>query len=172
MKSILEVDSIILEFDHKRILSDCYLKCETGEIVGVLGRNGSGKSCLLQIIFGSLQSYNKSIRINREVYSNPCKNKNLIAYLPQSGFLPNNISIKKIVNLYIPDLIKKTNILKDEAVHQHLNKRITALSGGELRYLEILLLISLDVKFILLDEPFAKVEPLHIPKIIELINKP
>ena len=50
--SILEVDSVQKQYDGKIILSDVYLKCETGTVLGILGRNGSGKSTLLKIIFG------------------------------------------------------------------------------------------------------------------------
>jgi ABC-type sugar transport system ATPase subunit len=52
MTNILEVDSILLEFDLKRVLQDVYLKSETGKVTGLLGRNGSGKSCLMKILFG------------------------------------------------------------------------------------------------------------------------
>lgn len=52
MNHILEVDSVILEFGNKRVLQDVYLKCETNHITGLLGRNGSGKSCLMNIMDG------------------------------------------------------------------------------------------------------------------------
>ena len=51
----LEVNSIQLEFDGRRILSDIYIKCETGKITGLLGRNGQGKSCLMKIMYGDLK---------------------------------------------------------------------------------------------------------------------
>ena len=60
MNHTLEVDSIQLAFNNRRILSDIYLKCETGKITGLLGRNGQGKSCLMKIIYGTL-SCEKSI---------------------------------------------------------------------------------------------------------------
>ncbi|MHC2993727.1 hypothetical protein OB13_19890, partial [Pontibacter sp. HJ8] len=62
----LEADSIQLEFDGRRILSDIHLKCETGGITGLLGRNGQGKSCLMKIIYGSL-TCEKSVRIDNRV---------------------------------------------------------------------------------------------------------
>ena len=51
---VLKVDSVQLEFDNRKILQDVFLSCSVGETVGILGRNGTGKSCLLRIIFGSL----------------------------------------------------------------------------------------------------------------------
>jgi len=171
MKNLLEVDCVIICFDGNNILTDCFLKCETNDIIGVLGRNGCGKSSLLKVIFGSLFTHNKFIRINGEVYDQPYKEGNLVAYLPQHGFLPANISIKSIIDSYITSGTAREKIKSDLRLKKHLKKRISELSGGELRYLEILLLVNLDVKFILLDEPFSKVEPLYKEVIIELIKE-
>jgi ABC-type multidrug transport system ATPase subunit len=171
MKNLLEVDSVMIAFDNRNILNGCYFKCETGDIIGLLGRNGCGKSSLLKIVFGTLSTYNKFIRINQKVYDQPYKHRNLIAYLPQHDFLPKNLSIKKIINIYIDSNFKREVISNDNRLKYHLNKKITELSGGELRYLEILLLVNLNVKFILLDEPFSKVEPLYKEVIINLIKE-
>jgi ABC-type multidrug transport system ATPase subunit len=171
MKSLLEVDSVMISFDERKILSGCYLRCETGDVIGILGRNGCGKSSLLKIIFGTLFTYEKFIRINGTVYNKPYQHGNLVAYLPQHDFLPQNISIKQIINIYISSDTGRKKIMDDTRLNNHLKKRITELSGGELRYFEILLLVNLDVKFVLLDEPFSKVEPLYIEKIIDLINE-
>ncbi|MGZ3767527.1 MAG: ATP-binding cassette domain-containing protein [Mucilaginibacter sp.] len=171
MKNLLEVDSVMVSFDDRKILGGCYLKCETGDVIGILGRNGCGKSSLLKIIFGSLFTYYKFIRINGKVYDQPYKHGKLVAYLPQHDFLPQNISIIKIINIYVPTAIGRGRITNDLRLKKHLQKRISELSGGELRYLEIMLLVNLDVKFIMLDEPFSKVEPLYKAVIIELIKE-
>jgi ABC-type multidrug transport system ATPase subunit len=63
MKNLLEVDSIEKSYGYKIILSNVYLKCETGDIIGVLGRNGTGKSTLLKIIYGILPAEYKFVRI-------------------------------------------------------------------------------------------------------------
>ena len=60
----LEADSILLEFETRRILSDIYFKCETGQITGILGRNGQGKTCLMNIVYGNLNPTSKSGRLN------------------------------------------------------------------------------------------------------------
>lgn len=171
MSNLLEVDSVIISFGQRQIVSDCYLKCATGEVIGILGRNGCGKSSLLKVIFGTLSTANKFIRINGQVCEQPYKKGDLIAYLPQHSFLPQNISVKTIIDIFIPDKISRERILNDRRLKYHLKKRISELSGGESRYLEILLLVNLDVKFILLDEPFSKVEPLYKQIIIDLIQE-
>lgn len=171
MNNLLEVDSVIISFGHREVVNDCYLSCATGEVIGMLGRNGCGKSSLLKVMFGTLSAKSKFIRINGQVYDQPYKTGNLIAYLPQHAFLPPNISIKRIINIFISDETSRNKILSDPMLRHHLKKRITELSGGELRYLEILLLVNLNVKFILLDEPFSKVEPLYKQVIIDLIRE-
>ena len=86
---ILEIDNVELNFKSKRILSGIYLKAETGTVTGILGNNGCGKSCLLNIIFGNLQPKYKLIRIDSKPILKPLYQTKLIKYLPQHKFLPN-----------------------------------------------------------------------------------
>jgi len=94
MTHTLEVDSIQLEFDNRRILSSIYLKCETGKITGLLGRNGEGKTCLMRVIYGSLKC-EKSIRFDNIAYHEAFKRPDLLLYLPQFNFIP--VMMPKIV---------------------------------------------------------------------------
>ncbi|HXO74873.1 MAG TPA: ATP-binding cassette domain-containing protein, partial [Puia sp.] len=167
---VLEADSIIATIGGRKILSDVYLRCQSGEVVGVLGRNGAGKSTLLKLIFGTLPTEDRSVRIDGNVIHTPYLRGKWIAYLPQQGFLPKNIPIGKIVSLFV-DEERRKKVLADERIKPHLRKRIKELSGGEQRYLEILLLVNLKVKFILLDEPFSGIEPLYQDKVTDLINE-
>ncbi|GAA4433184.1 hypothetical protein GCM10023188_22340 [Pontibacter saemangeumensis] len=159
VRHILEVDSVLYAIGERRLLSDVYLKCETGEIVGLLGRNGCGKTTLLKIIFGTKHTDNKHIAIDGAVYQKPYRHANLLAYLPQRDFLPKNLTLSAISRLYLPQKDKQAKIESDSRIRQHLSKRADELSKGELRYFELLLLLQLDVKFLLLDEPFSGVEP-------------
>jgi len=170
MKHVLEVDSILKQTGARELLTDCYLKCETGDIIGILGRNGSGKSTLLKIIFGTEDATNKSVRFNGKPYMQPYTTKGLVAYLPQHRFLPADLSIRRIAALFIGSKENRRTILENERLQPHIHKKVTQLSGGERRYLEILLLVNLDVKFILLDEPFSGVEPLYKEHITALLR--
>lgn len=171
IKYTLEIDSILKYHKDILLLSDIYIKCNTGDVIGLLGKNGSGKSTLLRIIFGSVQTYNKNIRINNKVYTKPYQKGNLVAYLPQNSFLPKGISIKNIVNVFLEDKQKKEVLFGDKRISKIINKELAELSGGERRYLEIMLLVNLNTKFILLDEPFSAIEPIYKETIKDLINE-
>jgi ABC-type lipopolysaccharide export system ATPase subunit len=166
MSNLLEVDSIRKEFGTNQVLTDISLKCQPGDIIGLLGRNGSGKSTLLKIIFGTLNTDYKFIRINDSILNQPFKTKNTIAYLSQDNFLPKNITVQDVVEIYSDDLDQK-GFLEDEVLSKVLRTKIRNLSGGESRYLEVKLLLNLDTLFVLLDEPFNGISPLHV----ELIKK-
>ncbi|SFU08171.1 ABC transporter [Algoriphagus locisalis] len=167
---ILEVDSLIKSFGQKHLLKDIYLKCSIGEVIGILGRNGTGKSTLLQIIFGSLDAENKSIRINGEFLEKAFSDGDKIAYLPQGNFLPNGLTVSSVIRIYISDESKRNSVATNARIAPLLNKKISALSGGEKRYLQVLLILNLPTAFALLDEPFSQVEPLYRADIKGLID--
>ncbi len=165
--SHIEVDSVQKHFDERSILTDIYLQWRTGEVIGLLGRNGSGKSTLMQIIFGTLDAQ-KFIRIDGKVYETPYKTKDLIAYLPQHDFVPKHLSVKQAARLYLGKT-KAERFLDDVILKPLSGNKTGALSGGEVRYLEIKLLLNTPSKFILLDEPFSGVSPVMVEEIQKLI---
>ena len=167
MRNILEIDSVILEFDNKRILRDIYLKSETGSITGLLGRNGSGKSCLMNIIYGKLIPSEKSIRLNNIFYQKQYLSKEILTYLPQFNFIPNFLTIDRVFKdfniefanflIYFPEFEK------------HYKTKIKFLSTGEQRIIEIYIILISDSKFCMLDEPFSQLMPIHINTVKDLI---
>jgi len=168
----LKVDSVQLAFGLRKILQDVYLECRQGEIVGLLGRNGSGKSSLLKIIFGTLQPGYKYVAID-DIFIAKGYINNQIAYLPQHNYLPRGLKISKLAAMMIDqqywDEFEQLSIYKD---HQHKNAE--QLSGGELRQLEMLMILYSKAKFILLDEPFTHVTPVqsdYFKTIIKTIAK-
>ena len=170
MKNKLEIDSVFKYYDHQTILSDVYLKCETGDIMGILGRNGTGKSTLLKIIYGILSADNKFIRINNKVRKKAYLYKNEISYLSQDNFIPTYFNVSKAVRLFL-NKDKVLNFKKDTFIQQIYDKKISSLSSGELRYLEIKLILSNDSKFALLDEPYNGISPLLVKKVNNLITE-
>ena len=170
MSDLLEIDSIRKEFGLRQILTDICIIVRTGDIIGILGRNGSGKSTLMKIIFGTLHTDNKFIRLNGVILEKPYKVKNCIGYLYQDGFLPKNLTVKQVFEHYA-DKIEVAGFFDDEILNKVQDVKIRNLSGGESRYLEVKLILNLECSFILLDEPFNGLSPLHIEIIKELIVK-
>lgn len=166
----LEIDSVVQSYGDRRILGDIYLKCETGDIIGILGRNGCGKSTLLKILFGSVNGEQKFIRINDKIYNKTYKAVNLVGYLPQHNFLLPHLTLSKIAGLYLGnDQIQQ--FFDDEMIGKLKNSKVNALSGGELRYFEIKLMLNADYQFILLDEPFNGVAPIVIERLKTMISE-
>ncbi|WP_242203749.1 ATP-binding cassette domain-containing protein [Aestuariivivens insulae] len=166
---IFEIDNVELYFKSKRILNGIYLKAETGKITGILGSNGCGKSCLLNIAFGNLKPKYKLIRIDHKPILKPLYRTNLVAYLPQHYFIPNSLKIKAAFKLFRVNWSEFVNHFEDFSIFR--DTKFGKLSGGERRIIEIYITLKSNKKLILLDEPFSHVAPLHIDKIKTLISQ-
>lgn len=167
--SKLHVDSITKSFGDRKILQGIYLSCETGKIVALLGRNGTGKSTLLQIIFGTVHGDNQFIKVDNKVLKTQFDRKEKIAYLPQYPFLPKNIKIKNLIKLFC-DKENAEILFNVNQIKPFLNEMTRNLSGRESRLVEVLLLIYSKAEFILLDEPFNGLSP-KVTSEIQLIIK-
>lgn len=168
--SELHIDSVSHSYSGKTILSDVFVSCKVGEVKGLLGRNGSGKSTLFKIIFGTIKPTSKYVSINGKIIKNISDGRNLINYLPQDNFLPNNIKVSTLINLFLP-VDARCFLLDNHHIQPLLERKNQHLSGGEKRILEILLLIHSKAKFILLDEPFNGLSPVLREYVIEYIRK-
>lgn len=167
MINILEIDSVLLEFGSKRILKDVYLKSETGKVTGVLGSNGTGKSCLMKILFGELIPSDKSIRINGKALITSNRSPKDLRYLPQKRFVPNSLTIERIFNDFKLDFADL--IYNFPELEKFYKSKLINLSGGERRIIEIYTILVSQTKFSMLDEPFSQVMPIHIDSIKKLI---
>lgn len=156
----LTVDSVQLAFNDRNILQDVYLQCKQGEVLGILGRNGCGKSSLLKIIFGTLIPTYKYVSIDG-VFIHYGYYQNRLAYLPQHNYLPRGIKISKLANILLDE--KYWSIFSNLTIYRdHKHKKAEQLSGGELRQLEMLMILYSKADFILLDEPFTHVTPVQV----------
>ena len=164
----LEVDSILLEFGVKRILSDVFIKCETGKITGILGRNGQGKTCLMNIIYGSLDATSKSVRFDNVSIFHAYKYPKLLMFLPQFNFIPKSFTVKRIFNDFN---LEYDEFKKHFQEYEHLYKSsLKKLSGGERRLIETYMIIKAKSSFAMLDEPFTHLMPLQIEKLKEILS--
>jgi ABC-type multidrug transport system ATPase subunit len=166
---MLKVDSIQLEYSGRKILHDVYLDCRPGCITGLLGRNGSGKSSLLKIIFGTVTPSYKHINADDKVIETGYIN-NTIAYLPQQNYLPKQIPICQLAPMLV-DHQAWDEFTALDIYQQFKNQKPSQLSGGELRKLETLMLLYSKASYILLDEPFTHISPVQAEEIKAIIRK-
>ena len=166
----LYVDSIEFSYNaDKPILTGVYIACNTGEIVALLGRNGCWNSTLMKIIFGIITPKNGLTRVNNTRYSKGYLSRKL-CYLPQQKFIPNYLSIEKVIRLMVSDKYNQTKLLEDDQIISKVKKqKVAELSGGEIRYIELMILLQQDADFYLLDEPFAGISPHMKEKIQQII---
>ncbi len=163
----LFIDSVTHKFNQQTILNGVFINCKIGEVVGLLGRNGSGKSTLLKIIFGSTAADFKFLKINEKIIDKGYRSGE-ISYLPQDNFVPNNVKLTQAIDIFCNQ--HKEELLKIRFVTDHLQRKFRTFSGGESRFLECLLMIYSDTKFVLLDEPFSQLAPLLIEELKLHIN--
>ncbi len=148
-------------FGKRQILSDISFVCKTGDVIGIFGRNGTGKSTLLKILFGTLQPDRSEVYFDNQKVDNKTRLTNFIAYHHQEVFLPKNSTVRSLIPLYFPDGEKQNKLFYDPRVNKIENRKVGVLSIGEQRYLQFLFILYSDHYFVLLDEPFSMLEPLY-----------
>jgi ABC-type multidrug transport system ATPase subunit len=159
--AVLEADSIELTFRGQKILQNIYLKIPRHQVTAVLGRNGGGKSCLLQIIFGTLTPAYKSVRWNGQYVESPYRKRGLVRYLPQHPLTPEFVRVREAFAWYgVP-----VDAVNYEKMSLWKEQRMGQLSGGERRFLETLMILLSPVQFVLLDEPFSHLSPLYVEQL-------
>lgn len=163
----LDISNLRLEYGFKRILWDVFLWCETGNVVGLLGRNGSGKTCLMKAVYGELKLQEQYVGIDGRVLLKRERRPEDMRYLPQHHFIPPGLSVKRVfddfgVNFdqFVVDFPEFGNTYR---------RRIKTFSSGERRIIEVYVVLASVSKFCLLDEPFSFLMPLHVLKMKEII---
>lgn len=167
MGLVLEADSIYYSIDGHEILKGAYLTCRQGEIVGLLGRNGCGKSTMLEIIFGTRTGAQSFVRIGGKVYTGKVFRSGKLRMQPQFDYIPNGMRISTILRM---EGYSKQDIL-DELILEIYDCKIGELSGGLLKYFQIFIFLQSPVPFIILDEPFAGLSPVAVEHVLELLKE-
>jgi ABC-type multidrug transport system ATPase subunit len=169
LKNTLDLRSLSFLYGKKNILENINFTCTEGEILGIFGRNGSGKSTLFKLIFGSLRPKTGEILFNNKPISKKSGFNENIGYHHQDIFLPKNTKVRNLIPLYFPNGDDQNKIFYDSQIAKIEKEKVGALSLGEQKYLQFLLVVNLNHDFILLDEPFTMVEPLYVAAMKEKI---
>lgn len=180
-KKILKANNLGKSYNKKVVIRDVSLEVEQGEVVGLLGPNGAGKTTSFYMIVGLIQNDSGSIFIDKINISNMPMYQRArlgISYLPQEASIfrgltveENIMAVLEISEANATKRLEKLNELLDEFSIQHIRKsHALALSGGERRRVEIARALATNPAFILLDEPFAGVDPIAVKDIREMIN--
>ncbi len=161
---MLAFDSIIHSFGSKKVLRGIYLSVPPGSITGLFGFNGTGKSTLIRIGAGYITQDDGNVFIDGQSVSeySGLKRFDNIGYLSQDTFIPGDLTVESFI---LSSTENQDQLLSDELLTKVRKQKVSTLSGGELRYLEVKFLFSLDRKYYLLDEPFTGIEPIIIEKI-------
>ena len=178
----LRTEHLVKKYGQRTVVNDVDIEVEQGQIVGLLGPNGAGKTTTFYMVVGLIKPYSGKVFLEDEDISNLPMYKRAqkgIGYLAQEASVFRQMSVED--NIYSVMQFKKMKEterrqkledLLDEFGLQHVRKsKGIQLSGGERRRTEIARALAVDPKFVLLDEPFAGVDPIAVEDIQRIIFK-
>ncbi len=179
---LLQTQNLIKRYRNRAVVNEVSVNVNQGEIVGLLGPNGAGKTTTFYMVVGLIKPDNGKIFLDQEdITSMPMfrRSQRGIGYLPQEASIFRKLSVEDNIKavLEMTKLPKteqhhKLEQLLDELGLQQVRKsRGDVLSGGERRRTEIARALAVDPKFILLDEPFAGIDPIAVEDIQSIIAK-
>ena len=179
---MLKAENLSKSYGNKQVVKNVSLNVKEGEVVGLLGPNGAGKTTSFYMIVGLIKANNGNVLLNESNITNIPMYKRAklgIGYLSQEASIFRKMSVKnnilsvlEMTNLSKKEQIYKCNQLIDEfGLEKVKDSNGDVLSGGERRRAEIARALSLDPKYILLDEPFAGVDPIAVEDVQNIIRK-
>ncbi len=180
--STLKCNNLEKKYNTKKVVQDISLEVNSGEVIGLLGPNGAGKTTTFYMIVGLIKSDFGSIVLDDSDITSVPIHKRFecgISYLPQEPSIFRNMTALDNIKAILETDNKLTKIKKDDILDNlitkfdlkdFLNTQGIQLSGGERRRVEIARALALKPKFLLLDEPFAGIDPLSVIDIQEIIK--
>lgn len=180
MTKILSIKNLSKSYGQRLVVRDVSLEIKQGEVVGLLGPNGAGKTTCFYMVVGLIPAASGHIYIdNLEITSMPMYQRARlgIGYLPQEASIFRGMNVEEniyaVLEIAEPNEFKrkeKLESLLNEFSIQHIRKSpALALSGGERRRVEIARALATNPSFILLDEPFAGVDPIAVNDIRQMV---
>ncbi|WP_299180909.1 LPS export ABC transporter ATP-binding protein [uncultured Neptuniibacter sp.] len=180
--SFLEANNLAKRYKGREVVKDVSLQIKSGEIVGLLGPNGAGKTTCFYMIVGLVQADRGNVKIKgHDITSQPMHGRAQqgIGYLPQEASIFRKLSVKDNLLAILEtrkELDKHTALSKMEELLEefhitHIRDSLgMSLSGGERRRVEIARALATEPDFILLDEPFAGVDPISVNDIKQTVR--
>jgi len=180
--SRLTADKLSKQYKGRRVVQDVSLEIKSGEIVGLLGPNGAGKTTCFYMIVGLVPVDGGTIRLDDTDVSDLPMHRRArlgLGYLPQEPSVFRHLTVEKNIMAILEtrtDLTddKREHLLEELLADLHIAERRDtlgiSLSGGERRRVEIARALATEPRFILLDEPFAGVDPISVIEIQNLIK--
>jgi lipopolysaccharide export system ATP-binding protein len=180
--SKLIAENLSKKFKSRQVVKDISFEVESGEVVGLLGPNGAGKTTAFYMVVGLISSDRGQVLINdQDVTVLPMHQRARLGlgYLPQEASIFRKLSVAKNIMAILEtreelERADRERILEEllEELHiSHIRNSVgLSLSGGERRRVEIARALAIEPKFILLDEPFAGVDPISILDIQKIIQ--
>lgn len=179
---LLRAENLVKQYKKRRVVNDMSLEVEQGEIVGLLGPNGAGKTTTFYMVVGLVKpDYGKVYLDNEDITSKAMyqRAQKGVGYLPQEASVFRDLTVEDNISAVLEMTNKSKEEQRDktesliaefglEKVRKNLGK---VLSGGERRRCEIARALATDPKFVLLDEPFAGVDPIAVEDIQEIVQK-
>jgi lipopolysaccharide export system ATP-binding protein len=179
--TVLAVENLVKQYAGRKVVNDVSLTVGSGSVVGLLGPNGAGKTTTFYLVVGMVRPDGGLVRIGSEdLTGDPMhvRARKGIGYLPQETSIFRKLTVRDNI-LAILEMLPidrrerqaRSEMLLEELGIAHLaGQRAAVLSGGEKRRLEISRTLAIDPAFILLDEPFAGVDPLAVIDIKNIID--
>ncbi|MCC6864640.1 MAG: LPS export ABC transporter ATP-binding protein [Ignavibacteria bacterium] len=182
MASILKANNLVKQYSKKAVVDGVSVSVKQGEIVGLLGPNGAGKTTTFYMITGMVKPNSGEIMLDAEDISNEPMFKRArlgIGYLPQEASIFRKMTVYQNIYSVLEFMPldkfereeKTTELMKEFGLSHIANSKGYVLSGGERRRTEIARAIASDPKFILLDEPFAGIDPIAVEEIMKIVAK-
>ena len=167
---IIKCDRLYKTFDNKEILRDVNLSIPKGKIIGLLGKNGTGKTTLIKLINDLLTPTSGEILVNGKKPG--VESKRIISYLPERTYLDKNMKVEQILTFFEEfydnfNKEKAIKLLKD--LDLDINLKVSKMSKGMREKLQLILVMSRDAEIYILDEPLGGVDPATRDYILDTI---
>lgn len=167
---LVKCNNLCKEFDNKKILKDVNLTIPKGKIIGLLGKNGMGKTTLLKLINDLLTPTSGEVLINGEKPG--INSKKIISYLPERTYLDKSMKISQILTFFNEfydnfNKEKAIKLLKD--LNLDINSKVSKMSKGMQEKLRLILVMSREAELYILDEPLGGVDPATRDYILDTI---